>query len=190
MRFSPCCLLLPSSCTYKTNNDQQGTDLIHDPHSPVRIVQYFVKYGTGQGLDDCGSYGKGGVGTTLTGVVHFTSHAESHAGYCHGGSMCSVLDDVIGWCACLSTGECRSWSGFTVQINTSLKKPIRIGSILLVQAIIVRIEGRKVFAEATIVDPASEEDGVHVTGNGLFVFNRGVLPLLTQESRKRFSSTC
>jgi len=171
-----------------TTANQQGRDLIHDPYAPVRIVQYFVKYGTGQGLD--GHYRKGGVGTTLTGVVHFTSRAESHAGYCHGGSMCSVLDDVIGWCAFLTTGECRPWSGFTVQVNTSLKKPIHVGSILLVQAIIARIERRKVFVEATIVDPASEEDGVHAKGDGLVVLNRGVLPLLSQESSDSFSSSC
>lgn len=64
---------------------QQGRDYLHCKAAPVRIVDYFVKYGDGQGVT--GSE-RGGVGTVLTGIVHFTERAESHQGLCHGGSMC------------------------------------------------------------------------------------------------------
>jgi hypothetical protein len=63
----------------------------------------------------------GGVGTTLRGIVHFTSAAESHKGLCHGGAMCSVFDDIIGWTAFSVTGVCIPWSGYTVEVNTRLK---------------------------------------------------------------------
>ena len=152
----------------------QGRDLIHDVHAPVRILDYHVQYGNGDGIIDP-SVQTGGIGTTLTGICHFTPRAESHPGYCHGGSMCSVLDDVIGWVAFLTTGKCNPWSGFTVQINTNLCKPIAVHSILQVQAKIVNVERRKVSVQASISDPAGE-DIVHATGDGLVIINRGVLP--------------
>lgn len=179
---------------YRTKHGWQGRDLIHDQDAPVRIWSYHVVYGPGvtqstNVADRNGSTPRGGVGTTLRGVVHFTKRAESHQGYCHGGSMTSVLDDVIGWVAFLVTGECRPWTGFTVQVNCSLQRPIPVDSLLMVQAKITHIERRKVSVEASIVDPSSKDGGdgdassdsdgdvvVHATGTGLVVMNRGVLP--------------
>ncbi|KAG7347288.1 thioesterase-like superfamily protein [Nitzschia inconspicua] len=121
---------------------------------------------------------RGGVGTTLRGIVHFTTRAESHAGYCHGGSMTSVMDDVIGWTAFTVTGTCLPWTGFTVQVNCSLQKPIPVGSYLMVQGTITKVERRKVFVEASLVDPSQHQRNpvVHATGSGLVVMNRGLLP--------------
>jgi acyl-coenzyme A thioesterase PaaI-like protein len=151
---------------------------MHDADAPVRILRYYVKYGSGEGME---GFSRGGLGTTLTGIVHFTARAESHAGYCHGGSMCSVFDDTVGWCAFLATGDCKPWSGFTVQINTSLKRPIPVESVLLVTAEIVRIERRKVVVEVALMDPAAG-DVEHASGDGLVVLNRGVLPLVPWDS--------
>jgi hypothetical protein len=92
-----------------------------------------------------------------------------------GGSMTVLMDDVVGWAAFLATGSCRPWTGFTVQINTALRKPIPINSWLLVRGIISKIEGRKVSVTATITDPANENT-VHAEGDGLVVLNAGVLP--------------
>jgi acyl-coenzyme A thioesterase PaaI-like protein len=188
---------------YRIKHGWQGKDLIHDANAPVRILSYHVQYGPGihnKINDDTLSVllqRRGGVGTTLRGLVHFTKRAESHQGYCHGGSMTSVLDDVIGWVAFLATGECRPWTGFTVQVNCSLHRPIPVDSFLLVQAKIVDIERRKVSVEASIVDPQRqrhhqdsmnidhnlrdavynfEDATLHATGTGLVVMNRGVLP--------------
>jgi len=133
-------------------------------------MDYFVHFG--RDVDN----EKGGVGTKLCGVAYFSHKAESHAGYCHGGSMCSVIDDVIGWCAFLVTGECRPWSGYTVQIDTSLLRPIPVHSVLLVRSTIVKVERRKVFVDASIVDPSAEEDVIHARGSGLVILNRGILP--------------
>ena len=192
--------------TYRTKNGWKGNDLVHDKNSPVRILDYYVKYGQGilnNSIDNNNKNkdpadpetpqqeeedqetkstrtphcSRGGVGTTLTGVVHFTKQAESHQGYCHGGSMCSVLDDVIGWVGFLVTGECVPWSGFTVQVNSKLQRPVHVDSILLVQAKIINIERRKISIEAVILDPNNEENNsIHATGTGLVVVNRGILP--------------
>lgn len=178
--------------SYRQKHGWQGRDLIHDVHSPVRILEYYVQYGTSQPLT---GLSRGGIGTKLTGIVHFTRRAESHQGYCHGGSMTSVMDDVIGWVAFLVTGQCRPWSGYTVQVNTSLKRPIPVDSILVVQATIVQVLRRKVSVEATIFDPSEEDDldydggdddgifktinpnTIHAASEGLVVINRGILPV-------------
>ena len=162
---------------YRSKNGWHGRDLVHDKHAPVRVLEYFVQYGPGMASAGLAA---GGVGTLLTGIVHFTKRAESHQGYCHGGSMCSLMDDIIGWCAFMTTGRCRPWTGFTVQVNTSLKKPIRVDSFLLVKATITKIERRKVFITAELIDPAEEADddnnNVHAMGEGLVVLNKSVLP--------------
>jgi len=163
---------------YRGKNGWQGKDLIHDISAPVRIREYWVKWGQGQGIE---GFSKGGVGTVLTGVVVYTERAESHIGYCHGGSMCSVLDDVIGWCAFLTTGKCVPWSGFTVQINTSLKKPIKVKSTLLVRGVIKSIERRKVSVEAELINPATGNT-IHASGIGLVVLNHGILPPSSRDS--------
>ena len=155
---------------YRANNGWKGRDLVHDDDSPVRILQYFAKYGNG-----IGDLERGGEGTTLTGIVHFTPKAESHQGLCHGGSMTAVLDDVVGWVAFLATGTCQPWTGFTVQVNTALKKPVPVDSWLLVYGTITKVEGRKVSVFATIVDPENG-DAVHAEVQGLVILNAGVLP--------------
>lgn len=161
-----------SSSGYREQNGWKGRDLIHDPQAAVYIPQYFVQYGNN---------GSGGVGTTLTGLVYFSERAESHAGYCHGGSMCSVMDDVIGWVGFMVTGKVLPWSGFTVSIKTDLQRPIQVLSKLMVVGKVTRMERRKVFVEARLVDPA-DDNAQHAKGEGIVVLNRGVLPLESQVS--------
>ena len=57
--------------------------------------------------------------------------------------MCSLMDDVIGWTGFCATGVCKPWSGFTVQINTALKKPVDVGAWLRLEGEIVKIEGHR-----------------------------------------------
>lgn len=116
---------------------------------------------------------RGGIGTCLTGIVVFTDRAESHRGFCHGGSMCSIMDDVIGWAGFLVSGDCKPWSGFTVQVNTRLTKPIMIHSTLLIQATIRNVEGRKVYIDATLSDPS--DDSIHSACEGIFIANKGII---------------
>jgi acyl-coenzyme A thioesterase PaaI-like protein len=154
----------------------RGHDLVHSPHAPVRITDYFVHYGPGTDIPlATTTTERGGAGTVLTGIVEFTAAAESHAGYCHGGSMCSVMDDVVGWVAFCVTGCVRPWTGFTVQVNTALSKPVYVHSTLLIQAEIVRIERRKVFVKARLYDPGNGE-AVHATCEGMVVLNKGIVP--------------
>ena len=88
--------------------------------------------------------------------------------------MTSVMDDIIGWTAFHVTGQCVPWSGFTAQINVSLKSPIAVGSILKVVGRIVKWERRKVWVEACLV--AVQDDGSeleHCTSEGLVILKKG-----------------
>ncbi len=154
--------------TYRLSNGWKGSDLVHSKTSPVRVLEYrlsFFQQNRNQSTviprattADAHGNGNAGINTdigaaTLTGIVHFTSRAESHKGYCHGGSMCSVMDDCIGWTGFCASGTCIPWSGFTVQVNTKLCKPIKTGSILKVICRITKMERRKVWVKALLIDP-------------------------------------
>jgi hypothetical protein len=80
-----------------------GKDLVRDA-SPVRVSEYCVAYGNSDNA--LPGFSRGGVGPFSPELPHL-HRAESHRGFCHGGSMTSVLDDVIGWCAFMTTGECK-----------------------------------------------------------------------------------
>eukprot|EP00986_Skeletonema_menzelii_P009292 scaffold4180_cov128-Skeletonema_menzelii.AAC.3 len=156
-----CC----SGDDYRQNNGWIGTDLCHSVTSPVRISHFAIQY----------KDSKGGVGTKLTGVAHFTQKAESHSGYCHGGSMTSVMDDVIGWTSFFNSGKCVPWSGFTAQVNVSLRRPIPVGSYLKIVGEIIKTEGRK-----TII--CKEQNKLTSTSKQIPIFNylrKTVMELMT-----------
>lgn len=78
------------------------------------------------------------------------------------------MDDVVGWLGFCSSGEMRPWGGYTVQIDTTLKRPVPVGSLLRVEAVITKREGpRKVFINAKLVNPHTNE--IHCECNGLFL---------------------
>ena len=94
------------------------------------------------------------------------------------------MDDCIGWVAFCVTGACRPWTGFTVQINTSLRQPISVNSTLLIEGRIARVERRKVYVVAILFDPAKggkeDERAVHAVGEGIVVLNKGILETPTE----------
>lgn len=149
---------------YRANEGWHGKDLVHSLEAPVHIMEYLLKY----------DRPTGGIGTTLTGTVHFNAQTESHKGVCHGGSICSVLDDAIGHTAFCVTGEYRRWSGYTVKVNASLKKAVRVESVLKVVCYVVKVERRKVWLECELITVEDATENVVASGEGLVVLNRGV----------------
>ena len=85
-------------------------DYSHDTDSHVKIYGYQVDYDAKQ----------------MKGKVHFTNNASNHVQTCHGGAMCCVIDDFVGWLGYCSQGQCNIGSGFTAQINTTLSRPITL----------------------------------------------------------------
>ena len=142
---------------WRRKNGFKGSDYVHDACAAVHVPRYYLR-----GV-------AGGVGSKLVGAAHFGPGAESHRGLCHGGTMCALMDDVVGWTGFCATGVCKPWSGFTVQINTALKKPVDVGSWLRLEGEIVKVEGRKVSVRARLL---SADGAIHCEAEGLVVLKK------------------
>ena len=129
-----------------------GHDLVHSKRARgPRILGYWVERAT----------------STLVGIVVFGAGSESHRGLCHGGSMCAVLDDVLGHTAFVSDSASKGpWSGATVQVNCKLRKACRVGAIMKVWGRVVERKGRRAFIEGGLV---AEDGTVHATLDGVTV---------------------
>lgn len=144
-----------------------GRDFIHSKTASVRIVDYVkvpAKHVDPSGLTEDNF-------PRLVGPAHFTYRSESHRGLCHGGSFCALMDDAMGWMGFCVSGEVKPWSGYTVQVNTALKKSVPVDSVLKMEAWVHRREGaRKYWISARLSDPENEEC-VYAEGEGLFLMN-------------------
>lgn len=144
-----------------------GRDFIHSKTASVRILDYLkipAKEADPSGLTEYNF-------PRLVGPAHFTPRCESHRGLCHGGSFCALMDDAIGWMGFCVSGEVKPWSGYTVQVNTALKKPVPVDSVLRMEAWVTRREGaRKYWIGARLSDP-SDETCIYCEGEGLFLLS-------------------
>lgn len=165
------------SDSHRESNGWKGKDYMHSSNSHVRIFDYFMLRCTDLATPGGAMTVDGEVDYALSAAVYFSACAESHKGLCHGGTMCAVMDDAVGWLGFCESGQCRPWSGYTVQVDTSLKKAITIGSYLRLDVWIERREGsRKIYISACLFNPDSGE--VHAKCKGLF------LKSAPQESKK------
>jgi predicted thioesterase len=83
------------------------------------------------------------------------------------------MDDIIGWTAFHVTGRLNPWSGFTAQINVSLKRPIAVGSVLKMIGRVVRWEGRKVWVDAALVAVQDNDCEIeHCSAEGLVILKK------------------
>jgi acyl-coenzyme A thioesterase PaaI-like protein len=142
----------PDAASYRRANGWLGHDLVHSARaSGPRIVGYWVERAT----------------RTLVGIVRFGPGCESHRGLCHGGAMCSVLDDVLGHTAFISDGAAKGpWSGATVQVNCKLKKACRVGAVMKVWGRVRERKGRRAFIDGGL---EAEDGTVHAVLDGVTV---------------------
>mmetsp|Transcript_22117 Transcript_22117/g.48192 ORF Transcript_22117/g.48192 Transcript_22117/m.48192 type:complete len:268 (+) Transcript_22117:133-936(+) len=125
---------------WRQKSGWRGKDFCHNPEGrAVRVLSYYY-------ADDNCPDGK----KDMTGVVWFGPDAESHRGLCHGGAMSALMDDFCGHVAFVTSDS--PWSGATVQVNVSLKKPVKVGSVLRIVGRVSKREGRKVHVEAVLDD--------------------------------------
>jgi acyl-coenzyme A thioesterase PaaI-like protein len=145
-----------------------GTDFCHSVSASVRIIDYLLFDKKSAEI-----LSKSDIELDfpfLIGATHFTEKSESHRGLCHGGSFCALMDDAIGWLGFCVSGEVKPWSGYTVQVNTALKKSVKVGSILKLESWVKRKEGtRKYWIESRLVNPETGE--VHCEAEGLFLLS-------------------
>ena len=83
----------------------------------------------------------------LVGRAWFGPGAQGPPGHAHGGSMASVLDEAMGAAAWLA-----GHLVVAVQLNTSFRKMLPLGTDALIEAWVERIEGRKVRTRGRLLD--------------------------------------
>lgn len=87
----------------------------------------------------------------LVGRVWFGPGAEGPPGHAHGGSLAAVLDEAMGAAAWLA-GHPVLAGKITVQFRAM----VSLGSILILDAGVARVDGRKVTTVGRLVDGAGE----------------------------------
>ncbi len=104
-----------------------------------------------------------GDGLRVTGAFTVTEHHQGAPGLAHGGLLTAAFDEVLG-----SLNWLLGDPVVTAQIQTDFRRPVPIGSTLIIDADVVGVHGRKVFTAAA-GRLASSDGLVAVTASALFI---------------------
>ncbi|MFP6623421.1 MAG: PaaI family thioesterase [Myxococcota bacterium] len=83
--------------------------------------------------------------TTAAATVTFGSAYEGPPGHVHGGFVAAAFDEVLGYTQSLSGAP-----GMTGTLTVRYRKPTPLHEELLFEASLVRVDGRKIFTQATV----------------------------------------
>nr|XP_056709511.1 acyl-coenzyme A thioesterase THEM4-like [Euleptes europaea] len=72
-------------------------------------------------------------------------YLEGPPGFVHGGSVATVLDNNLMGCAFMTVG-----GALMANLNISFKSPIPLGSVVLVESRVEKVEGRKMFTSGLV----------------------------------------
>lgn len=97
----------------------------------------------------------------ISGALELGDAFEGPPGHVHGGVSAALLDEAMGM-AVWSAG----YPVVLVNLNTSYEAPLPLHRLISVQARLLRVEGRKVFAEGALLLPDGK---AAVRGTGIFV---------------------
>ena len=100
--------------------------------------------------------------------VNFGTKLNGHGGVVHGGIMSLMFDDSMGWGCDLVLPEGKT--PVTANLNVDFRKPCLEGTKVLVQVILERWEGRKLFWKARMVDADSTgEEILYAEATSLYI---------------------
>ncbi|KAI1440196.1 HotDog domain-containing protein [Annulohypoxylon stygium] len=102
------------------------------------------------------------------------SGLNGHPGICHGGIVVAILDEVIGLLIPTNQqrGSMKDLPFMTASLNTTFLRPVPTCATILARARILKIEGRKYFAEGWIEDSYGE---ILARADALFVTLKSAL---------------
>uniref|UniRef100_A0A8C4KVK6 Acyl-coenzyme A thioesterase THEM4 n=1 Tax=Dromaius novaehollandiae TaxID=8790 RepID=A0A8C4KVK6_DRONO len=90
------------------------------------------------------------------------SYLEGHPGFAHGGSIATIIDSTIGSCAIFVAGRV-----MTANLSINYMSPVPLGSVVLVDSKVDKVEGRKVFLSCKV---QSVDGGtLHAEATALFI---------------------
>ncbi|XP_078063786.1 acyl-coenzyme A thioesterase THEM4-like isoform X3 [Mustelus asterias] len=87
---------------------------------------------------------------------------EGHASYTHGGAIVALLDGVAGTCAAVICGPV-----MTANVNINFKRPVPLGSTVVMEIWIDKVDKRKIFLSCRVTNSDGSE--LHTEGTFLFI---------------------
>ena len=104
-----------------------------------------------------------GEGLSVSGVFTASEHHQGAPGLAHGGVLTTAIDEILGSLNWLLAGP-----AVTGRLECDFRRPVPVGSDLLIDAEVVGIKGRKVFTKA--VGRLGAADGpVAISAAALFI---------------------
>ncbi|XP_067328763.1 acyl-coenzyme A thioesterase THEM4-like [Anolis sagrei] len=98
----------------------------------------------------------------MAGVFQFGPYLEGPPGCAHGGSIATVLDIMLGVLAMCAA----SWV-MTANLSVNYKSPVPLGSVVIANSKVDRMEGRKVFVSGAM--QSANRKTLHAEATGLFI---------------------
>uniref|UniRef100_A0A8D0G8R0 Acyl-coenzyme A thioesterase THEM4 n=1 Tax=Sphenodon punctatus TaxID=8508 RepID=A0A8D0G8R0_SPHPU len=89
-------------------------------------------------------------------------YLEGVSGFAHGGSIAAIIDSTVGGCAIFAAGKV-----MTANLSINYRNPIPLGSVVLVDSKVDRIEGRKVFLSCEVRNVDGQT--LHAEATALFI---------------------
>ncbi|XP_060113235.1 acyl-coenzyme A thioesterase THEM4-like [Heteronotia binoei] len=110
----------------------------------------------------------------MMGIFQLGPYLEGPPGFVHGGSIATILDATLSLCALFATGAI-----LTANLSINYKSPVRLGSVVLVDGKVDKVEGRKAFLSG----PVQSADGqtLHAEGRALIFQLDSHKPLYEQQ---------
>lgn len=106
---------------------------------------------------------RAGEGLTVSGVFTVSEHHQGAPGLAHGGVLSSALDEILGSLNWLLAGP-----AVTGRLECDFRRPVPVGSDLVVSAEVVGVKGRRVYTRAT-GRLGTDQGPVAVTAAAIFV---------------------
>ncbi|KAM6434961.1 acyl-coenzyme A thioesterase THEM4-like isoform 1-T1 [Liasis olivaceus] len=97
-------------------------------------------------------------------------YLEGPSGFAHGGSLATLLDSTLGGCAI-----CVNRRVMTANLTVNYKNPVALGSVILAESRLDKVEGRKIFVSGEI--RSTDRQILHAEATALFIqLDPSILP--------------
>jgi len=100
-------------------------------------------------------------GERVAARVWFGAATQGGPGQVHGGAICAVLDQLLGFSA-----WDKKLPSVTANLSTDFRKRVVLGTLVWVEAWVERVDGRKVYTKGWMAD---EEGNILAEAQGLFI---------------------
>ncbi|XP_070622740.1 acyl-coenzyme A thioesterase THEM4-like [Erythrolamprus reginae] len=95
-------------------------------------------------------------------VFQMGPYLEGPSGFAHGGAIATILDSTVGASVIFISRRV-----VTANLNINYKSPVSLGSVILVDTRVDKIEGRKIFASGDV--RSTDGQTLHAEATGLFI---------------------